>query len=176
MTDLAILASGMVTALGFNAPSSLAALRAGISAVRDIPWADYESGRPLRGARVLLPQWWEGLGKLADLIAPAIRECLVAAEPEPPQAIPILPELQTLSVRDEPQVSKTPCLRRSSFGWNCLIIRSRPYFLTVRPAARTHWCTRANCWMPASFGCAWWLESIVYYIGTPSTRTSIGDG
>ena len=84
MTTLAVVASGMVTALGFTAPATLAALRAGVSAVRETPWVDFESGEPLQGAKVALPHWWEGLGKLADLVAPAIYECLQAAAPEPP--------------------------------------------------------------------------------------------
>ncbi|WP_280152283.1 hypothetical protein [Piscinibacter sp. XHJ-5] len=90
MTPLTVLASGMVTALGFNAPASLAALRAGISAIGQTVWVDTESGQPLSGAKISLPQWWEGLDKLADLAAPAIHECLVAAQPEPPQRIPLL--------------------------------------------------------------------------------------
>lgn len=89
MTTLAIRGCGMVSALGFNAPTSLAALRAGVSAVRSLPWLDFESGEPLRGAKVDLPQWWEGVGKLADLLAPAIDECLQVAE-VPPTEIPIL--------------------------------------------------------------------------------------
>jgi 3-oxoacyl-[acyl-carrier-protein] synthase I len=89
MTTLAIRGCGMVSALGFNAPSSLAAMRAGVSAVRSLPWLDFESGEPLRGAKVDLPQWWEGVGKLADLVVPAIDECLQAAD-APPSEIPIL--------------------------------------------------------------------------------------
>ena len=90
MARLAVLASGMVTGLGFNAPATLAALRAGISAIQETPWYDFESGEPLQGAKVALPQWWEGLGKLADLIAPAIQECLQAAAPVPAAKIPLL--------------------------------------------------------------------------------------
>lgn len=90
MNKLAVTASGMVTALGFNAPSTLAALRAGISAVGQMPWVDRESGMLLSGAKVALPHWWVGVGKLADLVAPAIHECLVAARPEPAEAIPWL--------------------------------------------------------------------------------------
>jgi 3-oxoacyl-[acyl-carrier-protein] synthase I len=89
MTTLAIRGCGMVSALGFNAPASLAALRAGVSAVRSLPWLDFESGEPVRGAKVDLPQWWEGVGKLADLLAPAIDECLQAVD-FPPAEIPIL--------------------------------------------------------------------------------------
>jgi len=90
MNSVAVVASGMVTGLGFNAPATLAALRAGIGAVGETPWADFASGEPLKGVRVALPQWWQGLGKLADLVAPAIDECLEAAAPEPRAAIPIL--------------------------------------------------------------------------------------
>lgn len=90
MKSLAVLAAGMVTPLGFNAPATLAALRAGVSAVGMIPWRDPQSGEPLRGAKVDLPQWWEGVGKLADLVAPAIHECIQSAQPMSPNAIPLL--------------------------------------------------------------------------------------
>lgn len=90
MVTLAVLASGMVTALGFNAPATLAALRAGVSGVGEIPWTDFESGNRLQGAKVALPHWWEGVGKLADLVAPAIHECLSAAATESPSDIPLL--------------------------------------------------------------------------------------
>ncbi|GJH13237.1 hypothetical protein CBA19CS11_30385 [Caballeronia novacaledonica] len=90
MTALSVFASGLVTGLGFNAPATLAALRAGVSALRQTPWSDIESGEPLRGVKVPLPQWWEGLGKLADLVAPAIGECLAEAEPVAPKSIPLL--------------------------------------------------------------------------------------
>lgn len=78
-TGLAVGATGMVTPLGFNAPATLAALRAGVGAVRSTPWIDFESGEPLRGARVSLPHWWFGVGMQADLAAAAIHECLTAA-------------------------------------------------------------------------------------------------
>lgn len=90
MVTLAVLASGMVTALGFNAPATLAALRAGVSGVGETPWTDFESGNRLQGAKVALPHWWEGVGKLADLVAPAIHECLSAAATESPSDIPLL--------------------------------------------------------------------------------------
>lgn len=90
MTQVCVLASGLVTPLGFNAPATLAALRAGVSAVRALPWPDPDSGEPLKGARVSLPHWWFGVGMLADLVAPAILECLAAAGDEPAQAIPVL--------------------------------------------------------------------------------------
>jgi 3-oxoacyl-[acyl-carrier-protein] synthase I len=89
MSTLCIYGGGMVTALGYNAPVSLAALRAGISAIRRTVWADTDSGEPLLGAKVSLPHWWEGLGKLADLVAPAIQECLAYTD-IPATNIPLL--------------------------------------------------------------------------------------
>ncbi|MET0350527.1 MAG: hypothetical protein ABW067_12125 [Rhizobacter sp.] len=90
MTTLAVVASGLVTGLGFNAPATLAALRAGLSAVRETPWKDHGSGDPIKGSRVSLPHWWEGTGKLADLVAPAIHECLQVASVDDIASIPVL--------------------------------------------------------------------------------------
>ncbi|GJH21756.1 hypothetical protein CBA19CS22_34460 [Caballeronia novacaledonica] len=90
MTALSVIASGMVTGLGFNAPASLAALRAGISAVRKTGWTDHRTGAALLAAKVDLPHWWEGVGKYADLIAPAIEECLQALVSVAPESVPIL--------------------------------------------------------------------------------------
>lgn len=88
--SLAIKASGFVTAVGFNAPATLAALRAGVSGVRESFLWHAPTGSHLPAARVALPQWWDGVGKLADLVAPAIHECLVAAAPVAMEAIPLL--------------------------------------------------------------------------------------
>lgn len=90
MPRLAIKACGMVTSVGFNAPASLAAIRAGIRGVKETNLWDAESGTYLAAGKVPLPQWWVGLGKLADLAAPAIFECLESAKPIPPQEIPVL--------------------------------------------------------------------------------------
>lgn len=80
----------MVTAVGFNAPASLAALRAGIRNVNETNLWDAESGTYLAAGRVLLPQWWVGIEKIADLLAPAILECFTAAQPLAPAEIPVL--------------------------------------------------------------------------------------
>jgi 3-oxoacyl-[acyl-carrier-protein] synthase I len=85
--SLTVVASGMVTALGYNAPSTLAAMRAGVSGLRSSAWADDESGEPVRCARVSLPQRRGGSALLADLVAPAIHECLAAA---PVADVPLL--------------------------------------------------------------------------------------
>jgi 3-oxoacyl-[acyl-carrier-protein] synthase-1 len=75
---LAIKASGMVTAVGFNARSTCAAIRAGVSGVRKEGLLDRSSGEHLRVGRPLLPQRWYGTELLAELAAPAIGECLSA--------------------------------------------------------------------------------------------------
>lgn len=90
MPALAIKASGMVTAVGFNASASLAAMRAGIRNVNETNLWDPGSGKFLAAGKVPLPHWWVGLGKLAELAAPAIQECLIAAEPVSPELIPVL--------------------------------------------------------------------------------------
>jgi len=90
LIQVSIQAAGMVTAVGFNYVSSCAAIRAGIKGIRVLNLWDAENGDYLSGAKVDLPQWWEGIGKLADLVAPAIWECLEAAKPEKPASIPIL--------------------------------------------------------------------------------------
>lgn len=90
MSGLAVQRFGLVTPLGFNALATLTALRAGVSAIRQINWVDRESGQPLKGSMVQLPQWWEGIGKLADLVAPAIHESLLTLPPDQAAATPIL--------------------------------------------------------------------------------------
>lgn len=90
MSQISVLAAGMVTAVGFNYTSSCAAVRAGIKGIRQLNLWDAENGDYLSGAKVDLPQWWEGTGKLAELVAPAIWECLEVAKPEKPASIPIL--------------------------------------------------------------------------------------
>jgi 3-oxoacyl-[acyl-carrier-protein] synthase-1 len=90
MPTLAIRAAGMVTAVGFNAAASCAAMRAGIRNVNKTNLWDMYSGKYLAAGKVPLPQWWVGVGKLAELAAPAIFECLSAAEPIPAESIPVL--------------------------------------------------------------------------------------
>ncbi len=90
MPALAIRASGVVTSVGFNAPASLAAIRAGIRNVYQTNLWDAETGTYLAAGKVSLPQWYVGPGKLAELAAPAILECLEAARPVPARSIPVL--------------------------------------------------------------------------------------
>ena len=90
MGNLSITASGMVTSVGFNAPASLAALRAGISGVKEGLLWDGESGQYLNACRAALPQWHEGRGKIIDLVSPAILECMKHASGIHPNQIPLL--------------------------------------------------------------------------------------
>lgn len=88
--SIAIKASGLVTSVGFNAAASLAAMRAGIRNVNENNLWDPYSGTLLSAGRVLLPHWWVGLGKLAELLAPAVQECFEKALPKAPEQIPVL--------------------------------------------------------------------------------------
>lgn len=90
MTRLAVIATGMVTPVGLNSAASCAAMRAGISGVAFEGVWDVESGDYISAGKVELPHWWVGLGKLAELVVPAINECLQAAKQTPPTSIPIL--------------------------------------------------------------------------------------
>jgi 3-oxoacyl-[acyl-carrier-protein] synthase-1 len=105
LSGVAIKASGMVTAVGFNAPASLAAIRAGIRNVNVTNLWDKYSGKFLPAGRVPLPHWWIGVGKLAELVAPAIDECLTAAQPIPRSDIPVL-----LSVSSPDRPCRLPSL------------------------------------------------------------------
>lgn len=87
---LTVVASGMVTAVGYNASASLAALRAGISGVQSKAWPDFESGKRVRCARVSLPQRHAGTALLVDLVSPAIDECLVAGGLTDTASVPLL--------------------------------------------------------------------------------------
>lgn len=90
MSVIAVKASGLVTSVGFNAASSFAAMRAGIRSVKETNLWDPESGQYLSAGRVMLPHWWIGVGKMADLVAPAIFECLNEADHVPLCDIPVL--------------------------------------------------------------------------------------
>lgn len=90
MTRLAVTASGLVTSGGFSTVACLAAIRAGIRTVKVTNIWDAESGTYLAAGRVALPQWWTGIGKLADLAAVAIHECLAAATGLKPSEVPVL--------------------------------------------------------------------------------------
>lgn len=87
---LSITASGLVTPVGFTSAASCAAMRAGIRQVEEANLWDPETGSYIGAGKVHLPHWWIGLGKLAELAAPAIIECIDAAVSTSPEEIPLL--------------------------------------------------------------------------------------
>jgi 3-oxoacyl-[acyl-carrier-protein] synthase-1 len=89
MRPLAVLASGMVTGVGLNAPSSCAAIRCAINNFAETRFMD-KGGEWVIGSQVPLEQPWRGLKKLVRMIVPAIRECLNQAESTTAELIPLL--------------------------------------------------------------------------------------
>lgn len=72
--DLAVVGYAMWTAAGHDGPSSVAAMRAGVSGAAKANLWDYTSGDNLSAFRVHAHQWWEGPSFLPRLIAPVIKE------------------------------------------------------------------------------------------------------
>ncbi len=89
MQPLALLASGMVTGVGLDAPSSCAAIRGGINNFTETRFMD-NGGEWIIGSQVPLEQPWRGLQKLVRMIASATWECLSWAENMPAELIPLL--------------------------------------------------------------------------------------
>lgn len=89
-TEVVVVAGGLVTAVGLNAAATCAAIRAGISGAEEAKLWDGENGEWLVAGKVNLPQWWDGCGKLVNLVGPAIRECFGAATMVSADDIPIL--------------------------------------------------------------------------------------
>ena len=89
MKPVAILASGMVTGVGFTAASSCAAIRCAIDHFSETSFAD-RGGEWIVGSKVPLDEPWRGIPKLAHLVAPAIEECLNHAKGIAPGQIPLL--------------------------------------------------------------------------------------
>jgi len=89
MQPVSVIASGMVTAVGLNAPSSCAAIRCAIDNFSETRFMD-SGGEWIIGAQVPLEQPWRGLPKLVHMAAPAIRECLAHIGNARPEMIPLL--------------------------------------------------------------------------------------
>src|SRR5215472_3763835 len=89
MKPIAILASGMVTGVGLDAPSSCAAIRCAIDNFSETRFMD-KGGEWIIGSQVPLEQPWRGLSKLVHMVTPAIRECLACAGSMRPEQIPLL--------------------------------------------------------------------------------------
>lgn len=90
LNRVSVVGCGMVTCVGFNAAATCAVMRARVRNVKETNLWDPQSGEYVSAGRVELPHWWIGIGKLAELVAPAISECLVAARPRSASNVPIL--------------------------------------------------------------------------------------
>src|SRR5215831_9521399 len=88
MKPIAILASGMVTGVGLDAPSSCAAIRCGIDNFSETRFMD-KGGEWIMGSQVPLEQRWRGLPKLVNMAVPAIKECLAHIGSVRPDQIPL---------------------------------------------------------------------------------------
>jgi 3-oxoacyl-[acyl-carrier-protein] synthase I len=89
MQPIAILASGMVTGVGLDAPSSCAAIRCAINNFTETRFMD-SGGEWIIGSQVPLEKPWRGLSKLVHMAVPAIRECLAHTEGAKTETIPLL--------------------------------------------------------------------------------------
>lgn len=107
--ELHIIAAGMVTAVGYNSQSSSAAMRAAISGVEAISFVD-DRNELLFGAKVNLPQWWDGYQKLVDLVSPAIGECLSNIPKELHANIPLLIGLPLMKLQGYPEADNARLL------------------------------------------------------------------
>ena len=88
MKPIAIIAAGMVTGVGLDAPSSCAAIRCAIDNFSETRFMD-NGGEWIIGSQVPLEQPWRGLPKLVHMVVPAIRECLAQTEGVGPERIPL---------------------------------------------------------------------------------------
>ncbi|MEW6518165.1 MAG: hypothetical protein AB1461_02015 [Thermodesulfobacteriota bacterium] len=88
MLQLALIASGMVTSVGLNAPACCAAIRCGIDNNRETPFLD-QGGEWISGAMVPLEKPWRGVSRLQHMLVPAIRECLAAVAGVQHENIPL---------------------------------------------------------------------------------------
>ena len=75
MTAFAVLNSGMVTGVGFNAAATCAAIRCGISGAEETKFMF--DGEWLLGCQVPFEDNWRGREKLLRMVVPAIQECAV---------------------------------------------------------------------------------------------------
>src|SRR5215471_4797466 len=89
MKPIGIIASGMVTSVGLDSPSSCAAIRCSIDNFSETRFMD-RGGEWIIGSQVPLEQPWRGLPKLVHMAVPAIQECLANAGSVRPEMIPLL--------------------------------------------------------------------------------------
>ena len=98
MASVSIVASGMVTGVGGNAPATCAAIRCAIDHFVETRFVD-RGGAWIVGSPVALDRPWRGLSRLVHMVVPAIRECLREV---PTEAISAVPLLLCLAERSRP--------------------------------------------------------------------------
>lgn len=86
---LAIMESGMISSVGFNAPASCAAIRCGIDNIQETRFMD-SGGEWIMGSSVLLEKPWRGTKKLSKMLASALRECIAGNLQFGLEEIPVL--------------------------------------------------------------------------------------
>lgn len=87
MSAVAILGAGMVTGVGFDAASSCAAMRVGVTGFVETRFLF--AGEWLIGCPVPFEEGWRGREKHLQMLAPALAECLAAAGGVPSREIPV---------------------------------------------------------------------------------------
>jgi 3-oxoacyl-[acyl-carrier-protein] synthase-1 len=86
MPPLRVAASGICCAVGYNAPASIAAIRARLNHFRETDFVD-DAGEPLRAAMLYgVPVW--GQRRLQHMYRAAIAECLAALPHDPARPFP----------------------------------------------------------------------------------------
>jgi 3-oxoacyl-[acyl-carrier-protein] synthase-1 len=95
---LVIIKSGMVSAVGLNAPATCAAIRCGIDNIQETRFMD-SKGEWIMGSNVPLEKPWRGIPKLLRLLEPAVSECLSNFDQPDTHKIPLL---LCLSEEDRP--------------------------------------------------------------------------
>lgn len=88
MRAVALVRSGMVTGLGFDADATCAAIRGGIDAFRETRFAFGKDW--IVGSEVPFEERWRGREKLLQMVIPAIRECLEDLPDPVAREIPLL--------------------------------------------------------------------------------------
>lgn len=88
-TPLAILSTGMVSAVGNTASSSCAAIRCSLDNNTETAFID-DGGEFIFAAQVEWPDQQRGIGKLCGMLVSAVRECLAFRPDLSPAQIPIL--------------------------------------------------------------------------------------
>src|SRR5690242_9323167 len=95
---LAVLKTGLVTAVGLTAPASCAAIRAKVTNPQETRFLD-ATGTPIMGCSVPLDRPWRPGKKLATMAAMAIEECLAE---QPRESWPSIPLWLCISEQSRP--------------------------------------------------------------------------